>query len=183
MTKSTKTLIVILLAALLCLSLVACEQPIVYQVTFGGGQAQAVEKDDFNDVYMSFRKLVIKKLKETDKYTFHNVDRANGQMDLIEEANKRYSEKFKIYKTKNMYDSRRFELFSEMDSQPDLALKACGLDFIKQICSIDQQLAHNILSLFSQAVEKDNFSDVEINFKKIVERKLELEEINSRKYR
>ena len=45
MTKSTKTLIVILLAALLCLSLVACEQPIVYQVTFGGGQAQAVEKD------------------------------------------------------------------------------------------------------------------------------------------
>ena len=45
MTKSTKTLIVILLAALLCLSLVACKQPIVYQVTFGGGQAQAVEKD------------------------------------------------------------------------------------------------------------------------------------------
>ena len=45
MTKSTKTLIVILLATLLCLSLVACEQPIVYQVTFGSGQAQSVEKD------------------------------------------------------------------------------------------------------------------------------------------
>ena len=45
MTKSTKTLIVILLATLLCLSLVACEQPIVYQVTFGNGQAQSVEKD------------------------------------------------------------------------------------------------------------------------------------------
>ena len=45
MTKSTKTLIVILLAALLCLSLVACQQPIVYQVTFGSGQAQSVEKD------------------------------------------------------------------------------------------------------------------------------------------
>ena len=45
MTKSTKTLIVILLAALLCLSLVACQQPVVYQVTFGSGQAQSVEKD------------------------------------------------------------------------------------------------------------------------------------------
>lgn len=45
MTKSAKTLIVILLAALLCLSLVACEQPVVYQVTFGNGQAQSVEKD------------------------------------------------------------------------------------------------------------------------------------------
>ena len=45
MTKSTKTLIVILLATLLCLSLVACEQPIVYQVTFGSNQPQAVEKD------------------------------------------------------------------------------------------------------------------------------------------
>ena len=47
MTKSSKKFIVILLATLLCLAimLVACEKPIVYQVTFGSEQAKAVEKD------------------------------------------------------------------------------------------------------------------------------------------
>ncbi len=47
MTKSSKTLFVILIAALLCLSLtlVACEPSVVYQVTFGSEAAQSVEKD------------------------------------------------------------------------------------------------------------------------------------------
>jgi hypothetical protein len=114
-----------------------------------------------------------------DKYNLHATFEINKHTDPIEEANKRYAEKLKVNRTKPVYDSRRFELFSEMDSQPDLALKACGLDFIKRICSIDQELAHNILSILSQAVEKDNFDDVEMNFRKLVYKKLAEEEKNN----
>ena len=114
-----------------------------------------------------------------DKYNLHSTFEINKHIDPIEEANKRYAEKLKVSRTKPVYDSRRLELFSQMDSQPDLALKACGLDFIKQICSIDQELAHNILSIFSQAVEKDNFDEVEMSFRKIVYKKLEEEEKNN----
>lgn len=118
-----------------------------------------------------------------DKYKLYSTFDINKNVDPIEEANKRYAEKLKTRKTIPVYDSRRLELYSEMDSQHDLALKACGLDFIKRICSIDQELAHNILSIFSQAVEKDNFDEVEMSFRKLVYKKLEEEEINKRKYR
>ena len=111
-----------------------------------------------------------------DKYNLHSTFEINKQIDPIEEANKRYAEKLKVSRPIPFYDSRKIELFSEMNSQTDLALKACGLDFIKRICSIDQELAHNILSIFSQAVEKNNFDDVEMNFRKIVYKKLEEEE-------
>ena len=108
-------------------------------------------------------------------YSIYDI---NTHIDPIEEANKRYAENLKVRRTKAAYDSRRFELFSEMDSQTDLALKACGFDFIKRICSIDQELAHNILSILSQAVEKNNFDDVEMSFRRLVIKKLEEEEKN-----
>ena len=114
-----------------------------------------------------------------DKYNLQRMLEINKQIDPIEEANKRYAEKLKVEKTIPVYDSRRLELYSEMDTQHDLALKACGLDFIKRICSIDQELAHNILSIFSQAVEKDNFDDVDMSFRKLVYKKLEEEEKNA----
>ena len=114
-----------------------------------------------------------------DKYNLHSAFEINKQIDPIEEANKRYAEKLKVEKTIPVYDSRRLELYSEMNTQHDLALKACGLDFIKRICSIDQELAHNILSILSQAVEKDNFDDVDMSFRKLVYKKLEEEEKNS----
>ena len=115
-----------------------------------------------------------------EKYNLNSTYEIEKHIDPLEEANKRYAEKLKIERTKPAYDSRRLELFSQMDSQTDLALKACGLDFIKSICSIDQELAHNILSIFSQAVEKDNFDDVEMSFRKIVYKKLEEEKNNHR---
>jgi len=118
-----------------------------------------------------------------DKYNLHSTFDINKHIDPIEEANRRYAEKLKVSRTKPVYDSRRLELFSEMFSHPDLALKACGLDVIKRICSIDQELAHNILSIFAQAVEKDNFDDVEMSFRKLVYKKLEEEQNNKRKYR
>lgn len=114
-----------------------------------------------------------------DKYNLYSTFEINKHVDPIEEANKRYTEKLKVSRTIPAYDSRRFELFSQMNSQPDLALKACGLDFIKRICSIDQELAHNILSIFSQAVEKDNFDDVEMSFRKIVAAKYDEEDKNN----
>ena len=117
-----------------------------------------------------------------EKYNFHTTE-SNTHIDPIEEANRRYAEKLKVERTIPAYDYRRLELLREMASQYDLALNACGLEFIKNLCSIDQELAHNILSILSQAVEKDNFEDVEMNFRKIVYKKLEEEEINSRKYR
>ena len=118
-----------------------------------------------------------------EKYDLHSVAGINTDIDPIEEANKRYAEKLKVMRTIPVYDSRKFELFNEMASEPDLALKACGLDFIKRICSIDQELAHNILSLFSQAVENANFDNVEMNFRKLVYKKLDEEQNNKRKYR
>ena len=114
-----------------------------------------------------------------DKYNLHSEVEISKHIDPIEEANKRYAEKLKVNKTKPVYDSRRFELLSQMNNQYDLALKACGLDFIKQICSIDQELAHNILSIFSQAVERDNFDEVEMSFRKIVATKYDEEEKNN----
>jgi len=118
-----------------------------------------------------------------DKYDLHFVSEINKHIDPIEEANKRYAEKLKVAKTIPAYDSRRLELYSEISSHYDLALKACGLDFIKKICSIDQELAHNILSIFSQAVEKDNFDDVEMSFRKLAYKKLEDEQNHKHKYR
>ena len=114
-----------------------------------------------------------------DKYNLHSTFEINRHIDPIEEANRRYADKLKVNRIKPVYDSRRYELFSQMDSQTDLALKACGFDFIKKVCSIDQELAHNILSILSQAVEKDNFEDVEMNFRKLVYKKLEEEEKNN----
>ena len=114
-----------------------------------------------------------------DKYNLHSTFEINRHIDPIEEANKRYAEKLKVSRTIPAYDSRRIELFSQMNSQTDLALKACGIDFIKKVCSIDQELAHNILSIFSQAVENANFDDVEMSFRKIVAAKYEEEEKNN----
>lgn len=118
-----------------------------------------------------------------DKYDLNLSYELDKHTDLIEEANKRYAEKLKVMRTIPVYDSRKFDLFSEMSNDPDLALKACGLDFIKKICSIDQELAHNILSIFSQAVENDSFDDVEMSFRKLVYKKLEEEQNNKHKYR
>lgn len=112
-------------------------------------------------------------------YDLYSQNGINQDIDPIEEANKRYEENVKVIKTIPVYDSRRFELFSEMAEQPDLALKTCGLDFIKRICSIDQELAHNILSIFSQAVENDNFNGIEMNLRKLVYKKLDEEEKNN----
>ena len=114
-----------------------------------------------------------------DNYTLRSAFEVDKHIDPVAEANKRYEENLKVKKTKPVYDSRKLELFSEMDSQPVLALKACGLDFIKRICSVDQELAHNILSIFSQAVENDNFNDVEMSFRRIVAAKYDEEVKNN----
>ena len=118
-----------------------------------------------------------------EKYNFQTYTTYSDKIDPIEEANKRYAEKLKVQKTIPVYDSRKLELLKQMDSQSDLALNACGLDFIKTVCSIDQELAHNILSILSQAVENDNFEDVKMAFRRLIFKKLEEEEKNSRKYR
>ena len=107
-----------------------------------------------------------------DKYNFQQIKYVDEYIDPIEEANKRYAEKLRVAKPKPVYDSRKEELLRQLDSEPTLALKAAGLDFIKRICSIDQELAHNILSIFSQAVENDNFDEIEMNFRKIVAKKI-----------
>ena len=118
-----------------------------------------------------------------DKYNFDTYITHNTKPDPIQEANKRYAEKLKVQRTIPAYDSRKLELLMELDGQPKLALNACGFDFIKTISSIDQELAHNFLSILSQAVENNNFEDVEMNFRKIIFKKLEEEEKNSVKYR
>lgn len=118
-----------------------------------------------------------------NKYDFEIHTTHTNRLDPIEEANKRYAEKLKVQRTIAAYDSRKLELLMELDGQPELALKACGFDFIKTVCSIDQELAHNFLSILSQAVENDNFEDVDLNFRKIIFQKLEEEEKNSKKYR
>ena len=117
-----------------------------------------------------------------DKYNFQSSTGINTTIDPIEEANKRYAEKLKVERTKPVFDSRKIELLNQMDNEPDLALKAAGLDFFKTVCSIDQELAHNILSILSQAVENDNFADVEMSFRKLIIRKTE-EQKDTHKYR
>lgn len=117
-----------------------------------------------------------------EKYNFNTTDKST-HIDPVEEANRRYAEKLKVERTVPAYDYRKLELFTQMANEYELALNACGLEFIKNLCSIDQELAHNILSILSQAVENDNFENVEMSFRKIIYKKLEEEEINSRKYR
>ena len=117
-----------------------------------------------------------------EKYNFQPLTTVDIHTNIVEEANKRYSEKIKVTRPKPVYDSRKLELLEQMDSQYELALTSCGFDFIKRICSIDQKLAHNILSIFSQAVENDNFDDVEMCFRKLIAMNLE-EEKKPNKYR
>lgn len=116
-----------------------------------------------------------------DKYHFEPLTH-NGIIDPIEEANRRYEEKIKNRTAKPVYDSRKEELLKQMDVEYDLALKAAGLDFFKRVCSIDQELAHNILSIFSQAVENNDFDEVEMSFRKIVAKKID-EEKGTYKFR
>ena len=114
-----------------------------------------------------------------EQYDFQD----NIKIDPIEEANRRYIEKIKVQRPIPVYDSRKLELLTQMNNQIDSALNACGFDFIRKICSIDQELAHNILSIFSQAVEKNNFDDVEMSFRRIIAKKLDEEEKNSYKHK
>ena len=110
-----------------------------------------------------------------DRHLYNFPTTINKIIDPIEEANKRYAEKLKVERTKPVYDSRKTELLTQLDADYDLALKTCGLELIKRICIIDQELAHNILSIFAQAVENDNFDDVEMNFRKLIARKIDEE--------